>query len=51
MELELTGEIDAVRLAVAERIEGREGAAEVRELEAVLALLTAAADRAEGAGL
>ena len=52
MELTLTGQIDALRLMLADRIErDGEALATVDELTAVLALLTAAADRAEEAGL
>ena len=47
MELTLTGQIDALRLMLADRIErDGEALATVDELTAVLALLTAAADRA-----
>lgn len=49
---ELTGEIDALRLKLAERIDGATEPSEALEdLKAVLILLTAAADRAEESGL
>lgn len=52
MQMELTGELDALRLKMAQRIDSRAGNKAVRKnLAAVLALLTAAADRAEEAGL
>lgn len=49
---ELTGEIDALRLKLAERIDsGTEPSELLEELRAVLVLLTAAASRSEEAGL
>ena len=52
MELQITGELDALRLKLAERLDSGTDSEAVRDdLAAVLVLLTAAADRAEEAGL